>query len=82
MAFKYLYAYQPTGGDESRQLLVLEDDVGWLYIKRLVEQEGLATPFASMADIQLHVNEQLTRVWSADLDADGRVIQDSVQWDE
>jgi len=62
----------------SRQLQVLEDDVGWLYIKRLVEQEGLAMPFSSIEELQSYVQEQLVKQWSAVLDGDGRIIQESV----
>jgi len=80
MVFKHIHAYQPNGGEGSRQLLVLEDDVGWLYIKRLVEQEGLATPFSSIEELQLCVQDQLVKQWSADLDNDGRIVQESVRW--
>ena len=55
----YVYRPLPLDKNDTRRLIVLEDDVGWYYIKRLVEFEGFRTPFASIEEIELVVETKL-----------------------
>ena len=45
----------PTQG-----FVVFQDRSGWFYLKKLVEREGLKTPFTSIEEIEMFLGEKLT----------------------
>ncbi len=53
----------PTG----MGIAVCQDDDGWYYLKALAMQEGFATPFARIEDIEIHVGEKMTLISEVDV---------------
>lgn len=50
-------------------LVVLQDEVGWLYLKKLVQVEGLLTPFRSIEEIEIYLDEDLAFLDERKLDS-------------
>jgi len=49
-----------------KAILVMQDDQGWLYLKWLLDQEGIATPFSSVKEIEIAIDEKLTLIREID----------------
>ncbi len=58
---KALYFSSPST-PAGKAILVLEDRDGWLYLKHLLDREGPATPFASVQELEVALEEKLTLV--------------------
>ncbi|GMQ95209.1 MAG: hypothetical protein BMS9Abin13_322 [Patescibacteria group bacterium] len=53
---------------KNKGLVVYQDSVGFFYLKKLVQKEGLATPFSSIEEIELYLGiKKLTLLKGVDL---------------
>lgn len=52
-----------------KAIVVLQDIDGWLYLKRWLEEEGPATPFASVQELEVALGEKLTLEKEVDITA-------------
>lgn len=56
---KALYFTSPSV-PPGKAILVLQDQEGWLYLSALLKEEGTATPFSSVAELEVALEEKLT----------------------
>ena len=56
---KALYFTSPSV-PPGKAILVLQDQEGWLYLSSLLKEEGTATPFFSVEELEVALGEKLT----------------------
>lgn len=60
--FTKVYWFRSPSLPEGKGFIVLQDKAGFLYLRKLVEREGLATPFSSIQELELALEMQLELV--------------------
>lgn len=60
--FTKIYWFRAPGLPEGKGFIVLQDKAGFFHLKRLVEREGLATPFSSIQELELALEMKLELV--------------------
>jgi len=63
---KILYFSTPSA-PTGMGITVFQDGDGWYYLKALAMQEGLATPFARIEGLEIHVGEKMTLISEHDV---------------
>lgn len=63
MKFSGVLAFTTPSAPPEIMIIVFQGDAGWFYLKRLYEQEGPATPFSSIQELEMAVGEKLTLVY-------------------
>jgi hypothetical protein len=56
---KALYFTSPST-PAGKAILVFQDQEGWLYLRSLLKEEGPATPFFSVEELEVALGEKLT----------------------
>lgn len=65
---KELHFKVPSAPD-GMGIVIYRDQTGWYYLKALVQEEGFATPFASVDEIEMLIGEKLTPLCEVPLSA-------------
>ncbi len=60
-------AFTAKGRPKTEGFIILQDNSGWFYVNKLVQKEGLKTPFSSIQEIEMFLNEELTLLHEVDL---------------
>ena len=60
--FTRIYWYRSPGLPEGKGFIVFQDKAGFLYLRKLVEREGLATPFSSIQELEMALDMRLELV--------------------
>lgn len=60
--FTRIYWFRSPSLPEGKGFIVLQDKVGFLYLRKLVEREGLATPFSSIQELEMALEMRLELV--------------------
>jgi len=51
--FTRIYWFRSPSLPEGKGFIVLQDKAGFFYLRKLVEREGLATPFSSIQELEM-----------------------------
>ncbi|MBE7423130.1 MAG: hypothetical protein HS110_12000 [Zoogloeaceae bacterium] len=54
--------FRSPGLPEGKGFIVYQDKAGFFYLRKLVEREGLATPFSSIQELEMALEMQLELV--------------------
>lgn len=60
--FTRIYWYRSPDLPEGKGFIVIQDKAGFLYLRKLVEREGLATPFSSIQELEMALEMRLELV--------------------
>lgn len=60
--FTKAYWFRSPSLPEGKGFIVLQDKAGFLYLRKLVEREGLATPFSSIQELEMSLEMRLELV--------------------
>lgn len=60
--FTRIYWFRSPSLPEGRGFIVFEDKAGFFYLRKLVEREGLATPFSSIQELEMALEMRLELV--------------------
>lgn len=60
--FTKIYWFRSPSLPEGKGFIVFQDKAGFLYLRKLVEREGLATPFSSVQEIEMAIEMRLELV--------------------
>lgn len=60
--FTKIYWFRSPSLPEGKGFIVFQDKAGFLYLRKLVEREGLATPFSSVQEIEMALEMRLELV--------------------
>jgi len=60
--FTKVYWFRSPSLPEGKGFIVFQDRAGFLYLRKLVEREGLATPFSSVQEIEMALEMRLELV--------------------
>lgn len=60
MKFTKILYFTSQSTPPNKAFMVLQDSDGWLYLKQLLEEEGISTPFSSVQELEVVLGEKLT----------------------
>ncbi len=60
--FTRIYWFRSPGRPEGKGFIVFQDKAGFFYLRKLVEREGLATPFSSIQELEMALEMRLELV--------------------
>lgn len=60
--FTKIYWFRSPGLPEGKGFIVYQDKAGFFYLRKLVEREGLATPFSSIQELEMALEMRLELV--------------------
>lgn len=60
--FTRIYWFRSPSLPEGKGFIVLQDKAGFFYLRKLVEREGLATPFSSIQELEMALEMRLELV--------------------
>ena len=60
--FTRIYWFRSPSLPEGKGFIVFQDRAGFLYLRKLVEREGLATPFSSVQELEMALEMRLELV--------------------
>lgn len=60
--FTRIYWFRSPGLPEGKGFIVFQDKAGFFYLRKLVEREGLATPFSSIQELEMALEMRLELV--------------------
>jgi len=73
--FNRIYWFRSPSLPEGNGFIVFQDKAGFFYLRKLVEREGLATPFSSIQELEMALEMRLElvreRAYSVNRDEDG-----------
>lgn len=60
--FTKIYWFRSPGLPEGKGFIVYQDKAGFFYLRKLVEREGMATPFSSIQELEMALEMRLELV--------------------
>ena len=60
--FTRIYWFRSPNLTEGKGFIVFQDKAGFFYLRKLVEREGLATPFSSIQELEMALEMRLELV--------------------
>lgn len=70
--FTRIYWFRSPGLPEGKGFIVFQDKAGFFYLRKLVEREGLGTPFSSIQELEMALEMRLELVREKAYPADDR----------